>query len=118
MPPLGVRLQHLGERGHHVPDPLHGLRLRLAQGFLHAAELAVQHLPAQQVPEPLEGLRRGGGTPLVVSQLPDGLRRIRGQRIKLGLTQPRFIVGVGEQLGPLLADRCVQQRPGLLQDAV
>ena len=41
-----------------------------------------------------------------------------GQRVQLVLAQPGLVAGVGEQLGPLLADRGVQQRPRFLQDAV
>ena len=114
----GVGVQHLVERGHHVLDPLHGLGVGLLQGLPHAAELAVQHLAPQQVLELLERLPGRGRPPVVVGQLPDGLRGVGGQRVQLGLAQPGLVVRVGEQLGPLLADRGVQQRPGLLQDAV
>ena len=66
----------------------------------------------------LEGLPGGGRAPVVVGQLLDRLRRVVGQRVQLRLAQPGVVGRVGEQLGPLLADRLVQQRPGLLQGAV
>ena len=43
----GVGIEHGVQRGHHVLDPLHGLRIGLGEGLPHAAELAVQHLTAQ-----------------------------------------------------------------------
>ena len=118
MAALGVGLQHRGQCGHHVLHPLHGLGIWISQGLLHAAELAVQHLTAQQVPELLEGLRRRTGLPLVISKLPDGLCRVRRQRIEFGLAQPCLVGGVGEELGTFLADSDIEQCPGLLQDAI
>ena len=114
----GVRLQHLVEIGQHVLDPLHGFGVRLLQDFLHAAELAVQDLAAEQVLEPLEGLPGGLAAPVVVGQPADGLRGVGRQPVQLVLAEPGLVAGVGEQLGPLLADRRVQQRPRFLQDAV
>ena len=113
-----VRLQHLVEVRQHVLDPLHRLRVRVFQRVLHAAELAVQHLAPEQVLELLERLPCGGRPPVVVGQPPDRLRGVGGQRIQFRLAHPGIVAGVGEQLGPLLADRRVQQRPGLFQDAV
>lgn len=114
----GVPLQHLVEVGQHVLDPLHGLRVRPLQHVLHAAELAVQHLGPEQVLELLERLPGGRAAPVVVGQLPDGLRGVGRQRVQFVLAQPRLVAGVREQLGPLLPDGGVQQRAGLLQDAV
>ena len=84
----------------------------------HAAELAVEHLAAQQLPELLEGLAGGGRAPVVVGQLPDGLGRVGGQRVEVRLAQPGLVARVGEQLGPFLPDGGVEQGPGLLEDAV
>ena len=63
--------------------------------FLHAAELAVQHLAAQQVLQLLEGLPGGRGAPVVVGQLPDRLGRVGRQRVQLGLAQPGLVGGRG-----------------------
>ena len=41
-----------------------------------------------------------------------------GSAVQLVLAQPGLVARVGEQLGPLLAHRRVQQRPRFLQDAV
>ena len=49
----------------HVLDPLHRLRVGVLHDLPHAAELAVQHLAAQQVLELLEGLR---GRPVSASR--------------------------------------------------
>ncbi len=114
----GVGVQHRVQVGQHVLDPLQRLRVRVGQRVLHAAELAVQYLPPEQVLELLEGLPRGVRAPLVAGQPADRLRGVRGQRVKFGLAHPGVVAGVGEQLGPLLPDRGVQQGPGLLQDAV
>jgi hypothetical protein len=116
--PARVRGQHLVEVGEHVLDPLHGPRVGVLHGLPHAAELAVQHLAAEQVAELLEGLAGGGRPPVVVGQLPDGLGRVGGQRVEVSLAQPGLVARVGEQLGALLPDRRVEQRPGLLEDAV
>jgi hypothetical protein len=115
---LGIGVEHRVEPGHHVLDPLHRLRVGLLQGLLHAAELAVEHLPAEQVLQLLERFPGGGRAPLVVGEIPDRLRHVGRQRVKLGLAQPGIVTGIREQLGALLADRRVEQRPGLLQDAV
>jgi hypothetical protein len=114
----GVSLDHVRQRGHHVLDPLHALGVGLRHRLLDAAELAVQHLAPEQVPELLEGLRGSLAAPLVVVQLPDRAGGVGGQRVELGLTHPGVVAGIGEQLGALLADRGVEQRPGLLEDAV
>ena len=68
-----VGVEHLPQVREHVLDPLHGRRVRVFQRLLHALELAVEHLPAQQVAELLELLpapratasrtRRAGGWP-------------------------------------------------------
>ena len=56
-----VRLEHRVQRGDHVLHPLHRLGARaVLQRLLHAAELAVEHLAAEQVLELLEGFPRAG----------------------------------------------------------
>ncbi len=114
----GVGFQHPVEVGEHVLDPLHGFGVGPLQHVFHAAELAIKHLAAEQVLEPLEGLPGRRGAPGVVSQPPDRLRGVRRQRVELGLTQPGFVAGVGEEFRPLLADGRVEQRASLVQDAV
>ena len=114
----GVGVEHLIQRGHHVLDPLHGPGIRLLQALLHAAELAVEHLPAQQVLELLEGLPGRIAAPVVVVEPPDRPCGVARQLIELGLAQPGLVGGVREQLGAFLPDRGVQQRARLLQDAV
>jgi hypothetical protein len=114
----GVGGQHLVQVAEHVLDPLHRLRVGVLHGLLHAAELAVEHLAAEQVLELLEGPAGGGRPPVVVGQLPDGLRRVGGQRVQVGLAHPGLVARVGEQLGPLLPDGRVEQGTGLLEDAV
>ncbi len=113
-----VVLEHLGQRGHHVLDPLHGLLVGLVQALLHALELAVQDLLPQQVLELLERLPGRRRLPFVVRQLPDRARGVGRDRVQLGLAHPRGVAGVGEQLRPLLADRLVQHGPDLLEHAV
>ena len=56
----GIGGQHLVQVAEHVLDPLHRLRVRVLHDLPHAAELAVQHLAAEQVLELLEGLAGGG----------------------------------------------------------
>jgi hypothetical protein len=53
----GVRLEHRVEVGEHVLDGLHRLRARRLERLLHALELAVEDLAAQQVVDRLVGLR-------------------------------------------------------------
>ena len=113
-----VRGEHLVQVGEHVLDPLHRLRVRVLHGLPHAAELAVKHLAAQQVPELLEGLPGRGGAPVVVGELPDRLGRVGGQRVEVRLAQPGLVAGVGEKLGALLPDGGVEQSAGLLEYAV
>ncbi len=110
--------QHLVQVAEHVLDPLHGLRIGVLQCLPHAAELAVEHLAAQQLPELLEGLAGRLRAPVVVGQPPDRLGRIGGQRVEVRLTQPGLVARVGEQLRPFLPDGRVEQGPRLLQDAV
>ena len=55
----GVGGQHLVQVAEHVLDPLHRLRVGVLHDLPHAAELAVQHVAAQQVLELLEGLAGG-----------------------------------------------------------
>src|SRR5664279_4736806 len=116
----GVGGQHRVEVGEHVlgrgqrPRDLAGLLQRLR----HAAELAVQHLLAQQVADLVVGLAGIGRAPVVVGQPADRPCRITGQRVELGLPQPGVVGGIGEQRGALLTDRPVQQLPDLLQRAV
>ena len=62
----GIGIEHGVQRGHHVLDPLHGLGIGLGEGLPHAAELAVQHLTAQQRLELLESLPGRRGPPVVV----------------------------------------------------
>ena len=113
-----VRGQHLVQVGEHVLDPLHRLRIGIAHDLPHAAELAVEHLAAQQLPELLEGLAGGGRPPVVVGQLPDGLGRVGGQRVEVRFAQPGLVARVGEQLGALLPDGGVEQGAGLFEYAV
>jgi hypothetical protein len=114
----GVGGQHLVQVAEHVLDPLHRLRVGVAHRLPHAAELAVEHLAAQQVPEPVEGLPGGGGAPVVIGQLPDRLGRVRGQPVQVGFAQPGLVAGVREQLGALLPDGRIEQGAGLLENAV
>ena len=113
-----VRGQHLVQVAEHVLDPLHGLRVRIAHGLPDAAELAVEHLAAQQVLELFEGLAGGGRPPVVVGELPDRLGRVGGQRVEVGFAQPGLVARVGEQLGALLPDGGVEQGAGLFEYAV
>jgi hypothetical protein len=55
----GVGGQHLVQVAEHILDPLHRLRVGVLHDLPHAAELAVQHVAAQQVLELLEGLAGG-----------------------------------------------------------
>ena len=114
----GVRLQHLVQLRQHVLDPLHRLRVWAFERVLHAAELAVQHLAAEQVFELLERLSSGGRPPVVVGQAPDRLRGVGRQRIQFRLAHPGVVARVGEQFRPLLPDRRIQQGAGLLQYSV
>jgi len=110
--------QHRVELGQHFADPAQRLRVGVGQHVSHALELAVQDLPPEQIAELAEGFRRGRRAPLVVRQPPDGLRGVVGQRVQFRFPHPGIVGRVGEQLGPLLPDRGVQQRPGLLQNPV
>jgi hypothetical protein len=114
----GVRVEHLPQVGEHVLDPLHGLRVRVGQRLLHAAELAVEHLPAEQVAELLELLPRGGRPPVVVGELPDGPRGVVRQVVELCLAQPRVVARVGEQLAALGLERLVEQLTRLVEHPV
>ena len=116
--PARVRVQHLAQVREHVLDPLHRLRVRVLQRLLHAAELAVQDLPAQQVAQLVERLPGGLRPPVVVRKLPDRLRRVPRQVVQVGLAQPRLVAWIGEQFGPFLPDRGVEQRASLLQHPV
>ncbi len=72
----GVGLDHVVQRVQHVLHPGHVLGCGVLQCLLHAAELRVEHLAAQQVGNLLErlaGLRR---TPLVVGQRVHGPSRV------------------------------------------
>ncbi len=114
----GVSLDHRRQRGHHVPDPPHRLGVRRFHGLLDAAELAVEHLAPQQLLQLLEGGRRRLAAPLVVGKLPDRLGGVGRQRVEFRLAHPGLVARIWEQLGPLLADRRIQHRPGLLEYAV
>ncbi len=114
----GVPVQHVVQVRHHLADPLHRLRVRVGQRVAQPLELAVEHLPPQQVTQLLEGLPGRGRAPFVGRQRLDRAGGVVGQRVELGLTQPGVVGRVGEQLGPLLPDRLVQQRPCPLQGAV
>ncbi len=108
----GVSVQHVVQIRHHLPDPFHRLWIGIGQGFPHAAEPAVEDLPAQQVAQLLERLAGRRRAPLVRAQLLHRARGVARHRVELRLAQPRVVGGVGEQLGPFLADGLVQKGPG------
>ena len=83
-----VGVEHLPQVREHVLDPLHGRGVRVLQRLLHALELAVEHLPAQQVAQLLELLPCLRRPPVVVGELADGLRGVVRQRVEFGLAQP------------------------------
>jgi hypothetical protein len=114
----GVGLEHVVQRGDHLPDPGHVLGAGAAQRVPHPAELAVQHLPPQQVLDLLVRLPGLVRAPLVVRQLADGAGRVVRQRVQLRFREPGRVVRVGEQLPPLGRQRPVQQPAHLLQRAV
>ena len=89
-----------------------------AQRVPHPAELAVEHLAAQQVLDLGVRLARLVAAPPVVRQLPDRPGGVVRQRVQLGLGKSRGVVRVGEQRPPLGRQRPVEQLPDLLQGAV
>ncbi len=114
----GVGVEHLAQVGHHVLDPLHGRRVGVLQGLLHALELAVEHLAAQQVAQLLELLPGLLRAPVVLRQLADGPRGVARQRVELCLAHPRVVARVGEQRPALGFQSLVEQLAGLFQHAV
>ena len=56
--------------------------------------------------------------PVVLGELAHGARGVAGQRVELGLAQPRVVGRVGEQRGALLLDGRVEQLADLLERAV
>ena len=114
----GVGVEHLPQVREHVLDALHGGRVGVLERLLHALELAVEHLPAEQVAELLELLPGGLRPPVVVGQLPDGTRGVVRQVVELGLAEPGVVARIGEQLAPLGLERLLEQLAGLLEHPV
>ena len=115
---LRVGLEHRVEVGQHVLDRLHRSRVRLLQRVLHALELAVQDLAAQEVVDLLER-RAGLGTAPVV-RLERGHRAggVGRQGVQLELGHAGAVIGVGEQRGPFELERLLEQLAHLLQGPV
>ena len=90
----------------------------MLQGLLHAFELAVQYLAAEQVLDLLEGLAGLGGGPVVLGQRAYGAGGIVRQRVELGLFQPGVVRRIREERGALLLQSLVEQLANLLEGAV
>ena len=114
----GVGVEHLPQVREHVLDPLHGGRVGVLERLLHALELAVEHLPAEQVAQLLELLPGGLRPPVVLGQLPDRPGGVVRQVVELGLAEPGVVARVGEQLAALGLERLVEQLAGLLEHPV
>jgi hypothetical protein len=114
----GVGVQHRVEVGQHVLDPLHGGRVVRLQALLHAPELGVEDLAAEQVADLLVGGGRLGRAPAVVGQLAHGAGGVVRELVQLGLGQPGGVRRVGEQGAPLLLQGPVEQLADLDQGAV
>ncbi len=92
--------------------------VEFSKRLLHALELAVEHLAAQQVLDLLESLPRLGGAPVVLRQRADRPRRVVGEGVELGLGETRVVGRVRKQRLALLLERLLQQLAHLLEGAV
>ena len=92
--------------------------VRVLQRLLHAAELAVEHLPAQQVAELLERLPGRLRPPVVVGELPDGARGVVGSASSSASRSRASSLGSGNSSARSCPMRRVEQLAGLVEHAV
>ena len=114
-----VLVEQLVEVGHHLLERLPALRRRHAVDALReVAELLVDDVALQALPDLVEG---GAGlvrAPVVRRQLAHGTSDVRGDVVEQGLAEARVVGGVGEQRGALGLERRVEQVAQVLEQAV